>query len=269
MRISSARPSVRARFIAWWRALKWWSQTAILVTSAIPVTVLCDWDIAAYKRYAETQADYEYPALFTGPISYVFGVFWRWLHGNHEVLIVIFTALIFGVTAVLARYTYRLWDSTAELVKTTDKTARTHERAYIFGSLEITGNPFVVMNCRNEGRTIAVTKSIQWGHCYEWELLPGVTISEIIDKALIPSANVQDVALEDVLVPDTPRGRLFWEIKPDISVIVGRVCFGRIIYEDVFRGLHHSTFKFRIGKIDDNPNGIRLTPLSGCYSDWG
>jgi len=57
---------------------------------------------------------------------------WCWITSNHDALVVVFTFLIFIVTAALAIYTAKLWRSTGELVGDAKDTAKRQLRAYVF-----------------------------------------------------------------------------------------------------------------------------------------
>jgi hypothetical protein len=57
--------------------------------------------------------------------------FWHWLDCNHDVLLVIFAAALFVVTALLVIYTKKLWSSTSDLVIDAKDTAKKELRAYV------------------------------------------------------------------------------------------------------------------------------------------
>jgi hypothetical protein len=60
-----------------------------------------------------------------------FACFWTWVNDWHDVLITVFTCLIFIVTTALAIYTAALWRSTKKLVESGDVTSKRELRAYV------------------------------------------------------------------------------------------------------------------------------------------
>ena len=175
------------------------------------------------------------------------------------------TAALATGTIILAFFTWRLWRSTKELVITTDKTARTHERAHLFGGLTITGRPYAVMTCRNEGRTLAFVTSVQWGVCDGWAFEDGQPVSTAIKTGSVES---EVLVVEEIVPPGGARANVtFMRHEIPFERILGKVVFGRINYEDAFRDPHYGTFKFRIEPVED-PGTFRVVNLPGCYSDW-
>jgi hypothetical protein len=69
-------------------------------------------------------------AVFLG-LRHGLASFWHWVHANEAPLLVVFTFALFVVTALLVRYTKKLWRSTKDLVERTEGSTRIIERAYV------------------------------------------------------------------------------------------------------------------------------------------
>jgi len=193
--------------------------------------------------------------------------FWHWLYSNREELLVIFAAALFLVTAILAQYTKKLWRSTADLVEKTEKTTKLHERAYVFG-----GGPFGqpdgaggvlpdwFMTIQNWGRTVAFVKKVRWG-LYDADKFPeSVSVSKLVEGSYLPAGIVQTVVKDDIYPPTGATSLPYFWVAIKHEENIGRIFFGKIDYEDVFREAHYSTFKLKLIKGGSKP-------LPGCYSE--
>lgn len=120
-------------------------------------------EISQYSTNQQTNRNQS--AAFSGPVFLGLrdGVAWLWrrLRDNHDELLVIFTALLFGVTALLVRYTRglmgytrRLWASTSDLVTDAKDTAKKELRAYVAFETTILDCP-VIVRISNYGKTPA------------------------------------------------------------------------------------------------------------------
>lgn len=90
-----------------------------------------------------------------------FADFWKWVDNWHDVLIAVFTFSLFVVTAGLVCFTKKLWRSTGELVRGSEKTAEMQLRAYLLVkgcALRRTNDSeklFINIEIRNFGQTPA------------------------------------------------------------------------------------------------------------------
>lgn len=181
-----------------------------------------------------------------------------------EWLVAVFTGLLAIITGWLVYYTRKLWGSTKELVERSDVTSRTHERAYLFGDLQPTWHPHAVMICKNDGRTLAFIKSVQWGICAEAEFPEKLQVSEIIDGNSPAGTCVNRISCDELI---RANGQIsLWQVQIECLGNVGRIFFGRVCYEDVFKTSHYTTFKFRLAILQ--PGSTKGEPLEGCYADW-
>lgn len=112
-------------------------RTLIIALAGFVLISLLEWGINnEIKHYQTTQqTDQKQSALFGGPV--ILGTregiacLWEWVDANHNVLLVIFTSLLFVVTAFLVRYTKKLWGSTKNLVEESNDAAQRDLRAYV------------------------------------------------------------------------------------------------------------------------------------------
>ena len=189
------------------------------------------------------------------------------------------TAALVAVTAALAFFTYFLWGATKDLVERTDKTSRTHERAYIFGGgpmqrtrpnmrsdgvvypVAMDAPEIMCMTIQNYGRSTGFVKKVQWGLCSADQFPLDVPVSELIAKNLLPSGVVQTADRVDDIYPPTGMTVMpYRHVLFNHTKNVGKIFFGRIDFEDTFGAPHYSTFKLLLTKDGSDP-------LLGCYSD--
>jgi hypothetical protein len=179
-----------------------------------------------------------------------------------DVWLAIFTCLLAFVTAGIVWTAYRQ-----------ETMARTHERAYISGGGPLrvidprTGDPIDPdegwITIENYGRTQAIIKRFEWGFCDEKIFPKDRTISEIIDRGLIPKHLIQVIEKEDVHPPNTPFRQYPAPGPFSLSQHNGKIFFGRYTYLDVFHDAHYSTFALKLGPIIGDSSAI-----PGGYSDW-
>lgn len=180
---------------------------------------------------------------------------------SHEWLIAWATVALAFITAVLAGFTALLWNSTKKLVQTTDDTARALERAYLFCGLEPTGRPTAVMSVRNAGRSFAYVTKVEWGLCEESAFPHATPVSQVIDGSLLL---VTRISVHDIVEPER-RPMQLWQVEVPTDENKGKIFFGRIFYEDIFKTPHYGTFKARF--LMEQSSG-KLEALPGCYADW-
>lgn len=179
-------------------------------------------------------------------------------YSSSEWWLVYLTGALAAITAVLAFFTYWLWKANAKLIES----SRVQERAYLVG-----GGPAVnekentsMITIHNTGRTPGFITKVEWGLCDKDKFLVDVFVSKIIDEKLL---EIMPPVEEDNVWPPAPQpvGMRHIVIKPH-SANVGRIFFGRIVFDDIFGDSHYSTFKLELTK-----DGSRT--LSGSYSeDW-
>lgn len=180
---------------------------------------------------------------------------------SYERLIAWATVALAVITAALAWFTGLLWGSTKKLVKTADDTTKALDRAYLFCDLQPTGRPTAVMTVRNAGRSFASVTKVEWGLCEE-SAFPHVTpVSQIVDGGLL---HVASISVHEIVEPERHPMQL-WQVEVPTDGNKGKIFFGRIFYEDIFRTPHYGTFKARV--FMEEGSG-KLEPLPGCYADW-
>jgi hypothetical protein len=194
----------------------------------------------------------------------------------YECLVAKYTSELASFTEILAFVTSLLVVITAGVVWTSyrqETMARTHERAYISGGGPLrlkdpkTGD-FIDpdkgwITIENYGRTQAIIKKIEWGFCDEKIFPKDRTVSEIIDRALIPKELIQVIEKEDVHPPNTPFRQYAAPGPFSLSQQDGKIFFGRYTYLDVFHDVHYSTFALKLG-----PGIGESYAIPGGYSDW-
>jgi hypothetical protein len=134
------------------------------------------------------------------------------------------------------------------------------ERAYIFG-----GGPYGKPTdtiwygaIENDGRTPGFLKRVDWGLCDEEAFRKvDVPVNQIIERGLLVTTKIE---IEDVYPPSPSKGQPYKEIEFPRAPNIGKIFFGRFIYDDVFgKERRYSTFKL---KLDKERGSI---PLPGCY----
>jgi hypothetical protein len=103
----------------------------------------------------------------------------------------------------------------------------------------------------NFGRTAAYAMRIDWGICPECEIRRfldnGTPVSEIIEKNLLQQFMMPTVVAQLVIAPTGQKPHQLWHAQvPERGPILGKVVFGRVLYKDVFRVQHFSTFSILI-----------------------
>lgn len=219
-------------------------------------------------HYSTNQQTYQnQSAFFGGPVLLGFrdeiAWLWHWLRDNHDELLVIFTALLFGVTALLVRYTRglmvytrRLWTSTNNLVTESNDAAKKELRAYV-------------------GITEGHISLVEAGKCLRADLKivnSGQTPANDVRLAL--DATIRDYApTGDVpILPIFRKGRAYmmprskWDIHTNIlqidNVLLDAIdggkkevlIWGCIEYTDIYSRGQNSFFCYRRGwRIGDRP----------------
>lgn len=175
--------------------------------------------------------------------------------------------MVVGVihAAVFCYQGYQLRRSVDSAARTTQVT----ERAYVTGGLG--GRSFakkdpkfhigIVFTGMNTGRTPAFTKEIYWGACKESEW-------PIIGKNWPKVEASKHEIWEDVLPPQMSRDNLVYARFTD-TPIVGKdnhVCYGRIIYTDIFGNVYETAWKHRVVRKGKQ---LESEALAGAYSsEW-
>jgi len=187
-----------------------------------------------------------------------------WLHEKFicdvrstDVLIAAFTGLLFIATALLTVATFAL----AWFVGRQEWWMRKHERAYVIAGpgyrdrKKIRGKKkenwpviAILITAGNYGRTPAFLKKITVGLC------------PMTDGPLPPYPPFQ--TCEDVLYPNYSRKDVDVFFRLPISGNEDQICYGRIIYNDIFGREHWSSWKHKI-LANKNRNSIAL---EGSYS---
>jgi hypothetical protein len=149
---------------------------------------------------------------------------------------------------------------------------RVHERAYMIGggplpSTQTVGNiqfdtTEKYMTIENWGRTPGFVTKVQWGLCPGDDFPANTSISEAIKTNLFPAGVLQNVEFSENIYPPGSGALIYRHVFFNTNANVGKIFFGRIVYKDVFKVPHHSTFKLLITENISEP-------LEGSYSeDW-
>jgi hypothetical protein len=184
---------------------------------------------------------------------------------NPELITAIATAFIAAYTIILARATKAL----TSLARQQERTSRTHERAYMIGggparlpSDGVITTDLGVMTIENWGKTPGFVTKVQWGICSTKDFPNNTSVSKAIDDNLLPEGTVQNVPFAEQVYPPSSVALPYRMVSFDLTNSLAKIFFGRIIYRDVFKDLHHSTFKLIV------TNNVSV-PLEGSYSeDW-
>jgi hypothetical protein len=222
---------------------------------------------ASYVQYSKHPQHYYSKAGAQGEAPYEppLRAWWKWT--THDP-VAFYTSVLSIVTGFLVVITGGLvWIGYRQ-----ETMARTHERAYISG-----GGPMRVVDAHqnpvrpdegwitieNYGRTPAVIKRFEWGFCDKSIFPKNLTLSEIIDRNLLPQGTVQVYEREDVIPPHMPFRQFSGPGSFSLSQQNGKIFFGRYIYQDVFHDTHYSTFVLELG-----PGIGESSSPPGGYSDW-
>lgn len=116
----------------------------------------------------------------------------------------------------------------------------------------------------NFGTTSGFTVRIDWGICPEMAIRKyidhGTPVSKIIKDGLLKEYMQAPMTAQHVFAPTGNNPYQIWQCQvPDREPIIGHVLFGRILYKDVFKQLHFSTFSYLIEREHSPGIGTSLS----------
>ena len=243
------------------------TRSLVIALAGFVLVAFVDWriDYQVEKYQPQRNPQNYYEALFGGAVfsglreNAVY--LWDWIGGNHDALLVLFTFLLFCVTAFLVRYTAKLWGATDDLVTDARDSAERELRAYIFiksASIVNTGTgqqPRPGFTITNYGTTPAHKMVILVGYCFGKSFVE-TEYGPIEQRGTLgPTADIHYYNI-------CPRA-----LTPDETVALQRethflFVYGEIRYVD-FTGETRTT-KFRLKAMKNVETGLIGPQLEVC-----
>lgn len=198
---------------------------------------------------------------------------WHWIGSNDKELLVVFTAALFLVTALLVRYTKKLWGSTSNLVED----ANIAEAPFIlpdqvFGEgflRETTHGARIIYGFKNHGKSPAIIRRWRDFSMFTEQLPPTPSFQEKWSSRpehYIPVAAGENGGL---LAAHAPPGITRKQVLDGRKSKKWFYVIGEVEYEDIFGIIRVQGYCLKISHISEDHEGIGLLDKVHFLRDGG